>query len=163
MEEKKIISVLVDNHTGVLARVASLFCQRGFNIDSLTVSATTDPEISRITIVAKGNEAQFDQIIKQTAKLVEARKICDIEIDSAICRELLLVKVAADATNRADIREITAIYKAKIMDCSADSMVLELTGQPNKINAFLDILSQYQILEMCRTGITAMERGTANL
>lgn len=159
MTEKKVLSVLVQNHAGVLARVASLFCQRGFNIDSLTVSATNDPTISRITIVAKGDEQSFDQIIKQTGKLVECKAIYTLDPGESLLRELLLVKVATDSTNLTVLREMAGIYKAKIIDLSVDSMVMELTGEPNKIDGFLDLLSQYEILEMCRTGITALARG----
>lgn len=157
--EKQVLSVLVDNHSGVLARVASLFCQRGFNIDSLTVSHTDNPEISRITIVTEGDSITLEQIIKQTAKLEEAKTVTHLNPEDSLLRELLLVKVAADETNRGAIREISTIYKAKIIDLSATCMVMELTGEPAKIDGFLAILEQYHILEMCRTGITALERG----
>ena len=160
--EKKILSLLVENHAGVLARVALLFNQRGFNIDSLTVSATDNPEISRITIVTEGDDAAFDQILKQTAKLIETRSIFPLNTAASVQRELLLIKLAADATVRGDIRQIAEIYRAKIVDLSAESMILELTGDPDKINGFLQVLSaSYRILEMCRTGVTAMERGPA--
>ena len=157
--EKKVLSVLVENHTGVLARVASLFCQRGFNIDSLTVSATNNPAISRITIVAKGDEQSFDQIIKQTGKLVECKAIYTLDPNDSLLRELLLVKVKMDHENLTMLREVAGIYKAKIIDLSVDSMVMELTGEPSKIDAFLELLDQYEIVEMCRTGITALARG----
>ena len=157
---KKVLSVLVDNHTGVLARVASLFCQRGFNIDSLTVSATNHPETSRITIVASGDdETTYNQIMKQTAKLIETQAIFPLNPSESLFRELLLVKLRADETNRGAIREIAEIYRAKIIDLSVSSMVLELTGEPDKIDGFLDVLSTYEILEMCRTGLVALERG----
>ena len=158
--EKKVLSVLVENHAGVLARVASLYCQRGFNIDSLTVSATNNPGISRITIVAKGDEQSYDQIIKQTGKLIECKEIFALDESGSLLRELLLVKVAVSDSNLAILRETAAIYKAKIIDLSVGSMVMELTGEPEKIDGFLDVLSQYDIIEMCRTGITALERGT---
>lgn len=158
--EKKVLSVLVDNHAGVLARVASLFNQRGFNIDSLTVSATNNPAISRITIVAMGDEQSFDQIIKQTGKLIETKEIFTLKQSDSIFRELLLVKVAVNERNMSAVREIAGIYKAKIVDLSVGSMVMELTGEPDKIDGFLDVLSPYRIIEMCRTGITALERGT---
>lgn len=161
-KDKKVLSVLVENHAGVLARVASLFNQRGFNIDSLTVSATNNPEISRITIVARGGEQAFDQIIKQTGKLIETRQIFTLNPGNSLLRELLLVKISADESNIGAVREIAGIYKAKIVDLSLGSMVMELTGEPEKIDGFLDILSQYKIIEMCRTGITALERGTKN-
>lgn len=156
---KKILSVLVENHAGVLARVSSLFCRRGYNIDSLTVSTTDNPDISRITIGVKveSNE-DLQQIIKQTQKLQETKKVL-LLVEDSIKRELLLVKVKADEQNRGYIREIAEIYKSKIVDLSAGSMVLELTGAPDKIDGFLKVLSDYEILEMCRTGITALERG----
>ena len=157
--KKQVLSVLVQNHAGVLARVASLFCQRGFNIDSLTVSATNLPDISRITIVTQGDEQMFSQIVKQTGKLIETKEIFALDVSNSLLRELLLVKVYADETNRSAIHEIANIYKAKIIDLSVGSMVMELTGEPDKIDGFLQVLSQYNILEMCRTGVTAMERG----
>ncbi len=156
---REVLSVLVDNHSGVLTRVASLFGRRGFNIDSLTVSATDDPEIARITIVVHDDAKVLEQIIKQTARLEETREIFPLNTAHSLLRELLLVKVAADETNRTAIREIAGIYKAKIIDLSIGSMVMELTGEPEKIDGFLDVLSPYDILEMCRTGITALERG----
>lgn len=156
---REVLSILVDNHSGVLARVASLFGRRGFNIDSLTVSATDNPEISRITIVVHDDVKVLEQIIKQTARLEETRKIFPLNTAHSLLRELLLIKVAADEASRTAIREIANIYKAKIIDLSIGSMVMELTGEPEKIDGFLDVLSPYEILEMCRTGITALERG----
>ncbi len=157
--KKQVLSVLVQNHAGVLARVASLFCQRGFNIDSLTVSTTNLPDVSRITIVTQGDEQMFSQIVKQTGKLIETKEIFPLDVSNSLLRELLLVKVAADETNRSAIHEIADIYKAKIIDLSVGSMAMELTGEPDKIDGFLQVLAQYDILEMCRTGVTAMERG----
>ncbi len=156
---REVLSVLVDNHAGVLTRVASLFGRRGFNIDSLTVSATDDPETSRITIVVHDDAKVLEQIIKQTARLEETQEIFPLNTAQSLLRELLLVKVAADEGNRSAIREIATIYKAKIIDLSPESMVMELTGEPEKIDGFLDVLAAYKIVEMCRTGITALERG----
>jgi len=156
---RSVLSVLVENQSGVLARVSSLFGRRGFNIDSLTVSATNDPGLSRITIVVSGDEKELEQIIKQTGKLVETRAVFRIEQATGVLRELLLAKVAANEITRAQLREISIIYKAKIVDLSPGSMVFELTGEPEKIDAFLEMLAGYPILELCRTGITAMERG----
>ncbi len=160
--QKEVLSVLVDNNAGVLTRIASLFGRRGFNIDSLTVSATDDPKISRITIVVHDDAKVLEQIIKQTARLEETREIFALNAAQSLLRELLLVKVKADETNRSAIREVSDIYHAKIIDLSVESMVMELTGEPDKIDGFLDVLSSYQILEMCRTGITALERGNAH-
>ena len=147
----KVLSVLVYNHSGVLARVSSLFARRGFNIDSLTVSATNDPEISRITISVRGDAQVIDQILSQTFKLEEGK---------SLFRELLLVKVKATETTRSAISEVARIYGGHVVDLSVGSMIVELTGIPTKIDAFLNVIGEYGILEMCRTGVTALERGT---
>ena len=156
---RRVISLLVDNHNGVLARVSSLFCRRGFNIDSLTVSATNDPAISRITVTLNGDEQALSQLILQTDRLEVTRQVFELDPDKCLQRELLLLKVACTSRNRAELREISSIYKAKIIDLSPDSMVFELTGKPDKIDAFLTMFDGYNILELCRTGVTAMERG----
>ena len=157
--QRRVISLLVDNQSGVLARVSSLFCRRGFNIDSLTVSATNDPAVSRITVTLHGDDAAISQLILQTERLEVTRQIFELDPDKSLQRELLLLKVECDNQNRAELREISSIYKAKIIDLSPDSMVFELTGRPEKIDAFLKLMSDYQILEQCRTGVTALERG----
>ena len=156
---RRVISLLVDNQNGVLARVSSLFCRRGFNIESLTVSATNDPTISRITVTLHGDDAAINQLILQTERLEVTRQIFELTPEKSLQRELLLLKVACDAPTRAEMREIAAIYKAKIIDLSPDSMVFELTGKPEKIDAFLKMFDGYEILELCRTGVTALERG----
>ena len=156
---RRVISLLVDNSNGVLARISSLFCRRGFNIDSLTVSATNDPSVSRITVTLRGTEQALNQLILQTERLEVTRQIFELDPDKSLQRELLLLKVECDNQNRAELREISSIYKAKIIDLSPDSMVFELTGRPEKIDAFLKLMADYQILEQCRTGVTALERG----
>ena len=156
---RRVISLLVDNHNGVLARVSSLFCRRGFNIDSLTVSATNDPAVSRITVTITSDEKALSQLILQTERLEVTRQVFVLDGEKSLERELLLLKVASDVHNRSELREIASIYKAKIIDLSPDSMVLELTGRPEKVDAFLKILADYKILEQCRTGVTALERG----
>jgi len=156
---RKVISLLVDNHSGVLARVSSLFCRRGFNIDSLTVSATNDPALSRITVTIHGSGKDLQQLLLQTDRLEETRQVFVLDEAKSLQRELLLLKVASDASNRASLQEISSIYKAKIIDLSPDSMVFELTGKPEKIDAFLAMFDGYNVLEMCRTGVTALERG----
>ena len=156
---RRVISLLVDNSNGVLARISSLFCRRGFNIDSLTVSATNDPSVSRITVTLRGTEQALNQLILQTERLEVTRQIFELDPDKSLQRELLLLKVECDTQNRAELREISSIYKAKIIDLSPDSMVFELTGRPEKIDAFLKLMADYQILEQCRTGVTALERG----
>lgn len=158
-EQRKVVSLLVDNQTGVLARVSSLFTRRGFNIESLTVSATNDPTISRITVTVYGDENRLNQLLLQTERLEVTRQVFVLDDRTALQRELLLLKVAATVVNRAELREIASIYKAKIIDLSPDSMVFELTGKPDKVDAFLRMFEGYTILEQCRTGVTAMERG----
>ena len=160
--KRRVISLLVDNQSGVLARVSSLFCRRGFNIDSLTVSATNDPAVSRITVTITSDEKALSQLILQTERLEVTRQVFVLDGEKSLERELLLLKVASDVHNRSELREIASIYKAKIIDLSPDSMVFELTGEPEKIDAFLKMLAGYKILEMCRTGITALERGGAH-
>ena len=158
-QKRRVISLLVDNQSGVLARVSNLFCRRGFNIDSLTVSATNDPAVSRITVTITIDEKALNQLILQTERLEVTRQVFVLDGDNAMERELLLLKVASDVHNRSELREIASIYKAKIIDLSPDSMVFELIGKPEKIDAFLKMFRDYKILEQCRTGVTALERG----
>ena len=161
--KKDIIVLLVENNANVLSRVAMLFGRRGYNIDSLTVSETNDPTISRITITTHGDERIVEQIVLQTKKLVEVKAVALEDENEAILRELLLVKIAADESQRAPIRDICEIYKASIVDFSPASMVCELTGKPSKINGFLDVVKKYEILELCRTGVTAIDRGSKTM
>lgn len=157
----QVVSMLVENNAGVLARVSNLFARKVFNIDSLTVSATNDPKLSRITIATNGDEQNLNQLLSQTRKLVEVRRVSALDPDHSIQRELLLVKIATDESTRTAIREIADIYKASIVDLSVNSMVVELTGKPSKIDGFLAVIEQYPILEMCRTGVTALSRDSA--
>ena len=157
--KRRVISLLVDNQSGVLARVSNLFCRRGFNIDSLTVSATNDPAVSRITVTITSDDKALKQLILQTERLEVTRQVFVLDGEKSLERELLLLKVASDVHNRSELREIASIYKAKIIDLSPDSMVFELIGKPDKIDAFLKMFTDYKILEQCRTGVTALERG----
>ena len=158
-DQRRVISLLVDNQSGVLARVSSLFCRRGFNIDSLTVSATNAPAVSRITVTITSDEKALQQLVLQTERLEVTRQVFVLDSEKALERELLLLKVESDVHNRTELREIACIYTAKIIDLSPDSMVLELPGSPEKVDAILTILADYKILEQCRTGVTALERG----
>ncbi len=157
--QTQVVSMLVANNAGVLARISSLFARKGFNIDSLTVSATDVHGISRITITTCGDKNTLHQILSQSAKLHEVRNVIALDAESSIQRELLLVKLHTGEDKRSVLREVAEIYKANIVDLSVDSMVVELTGRPGKIDAFLAVIEQYEILEMCRTGVTALERG----
>ena len=159
--KKEVISILVDNQANVLTRVSSLFGRRGFNIDSLTVSATNDPKLSRITVVFTGTEQGLHQIITQTAKLEVVKKIFTLNSNDSIYRELLLLKVKADKTERSAIKEIVEIYRGRIVDLSKDSLIIEMTGASEKLDAFMDMMSCHEIAEVCRTGITGIGRGAS--
>lgn len=158
-EKKEVISIFVDNQSNVLTRIVSLFGRRGFNIDSLTVSATNDANVSRITIVCNVTDQSLHQIITQTAKLEVVQKIFVLDKGNSLYRELLLMKVKADKSKRSAVLEIANIYRAKVIDLSKDSMIMELTGAPEKLDGFMEILSCYDIVEVCRTGITGISRG----
>ncbi len=155
---KEVISILVDNQANVLTRVISLFGRRGFNIDSLTVSTTNDPTLSRITIAFSGTAQSLNQILTQTAKLEVVRKIFTLDPKRSIYRELLLLKVNADKNDRSAIKEIVEIYRGKIVDLSKTSLIIELTGASSKIDGFMDMMSCYDISEVCRTGVTGIGR-----
>mgnify|MGYP001188591752 FL=1 len=155
--QKYILSVMVKNNAGVLARVSSLFGRRGFNIDSLTVSATTDPAISRMSIIVTGDEATLEQIMKQLSKLEEALWVEQLWEDDSYCRELVFVKVLAETAGvRGSIREVAEIYNANIVESNHNSIIVELTEVPSRIDAFLNVISNFEVVEMCRSGVTAM-------
>ena len=156
--KKEVVSIYVDNKANVLTRIVSLYGRRGFNIDSLTVSATNNPDISRITVVFEGDNLTLHQIVSQTEKLEVVRSIKTLDSNKSFFRELLMVKVAADKEKRREIKEITDIYRAKIISLEKETMVLELTGSPEKLDAFLKILEDYDIVDICRTGVTGIEK-----
>lgn len=153
------ISALVTNRSGVLTKISGLFSRRGYNIESLSVCSTEDPHLSRMTIVLNGDDYTLDQVLKQMDKVIEVRKIMQAEENNSIFRELLLIKVKAAPETRNQIVEIKEIYKAKVVDLSPESMVLEITGEPNKLDGFIRVIQPYGILEMARTGVTALSRG----
>ena len=157
---KKVLSVLVDNTSGVLNRVAGLFSRRGYNIDSLTVGVTEDPRYSRMTIVVTGDDDIIEQIIKQIEKLVDVNKVEVLEDNNSVCRELILTKVKTTPEQRQQVMAVADIFRAKIVDVGIDSLIIELTGNQNKLDAFLNLLADYEILELVRTGITGLARGT---
>ena len=156
--KKEVVSIYVDNKAIVLTRVVSLYGRRGFNIDSLTVSATNDPDVSRITVTFEGDNLTLHQIMSQTEKLEVVRSIKALDDKRSFFRELLMVKVAVENNTRREIKEVVDIYRAKIISFTKDEMVLELTGAPEKLDAFLDVLSDYDIIDICRTGITGIEK-----
>ena len=157
---KKVLSVLVDNTSGVLNRVAGLFSRRGYNIDSLTVGVTQDPRYSRMTIVVTGDDDIIEQIIKQIEKLVDVNNVEVLEDNNSVCRELILTKVKTTPEQRQQVMAVADIFRAKIVDVGIDSLIIELTGNQNKLDAFLNLLADYEILELVRTGITGLARGT---
>ncbi|MCO8194041.1 MULTISPECIES: acetolactate synthase small subunit [unclassified Anaerofustis] len=157
-DRKEVVSILVDNQSNVLTRIVSLYGRRGFNIDSLTVSATNHPNISRITIVFNGSDQSLYQIITQTQKLEVVRDIFVLDASNSLYRELLLVKIKTDKTERTSLKEIVDIYRGKIIDLSKESMIIELTGAPEKLDGFMKMIDCYDVVEVCRTGITGISR-----
>ena len=159
---RAVFSILVDNSSGVLSRVAGLFSRRGYNIDSLTVGETLDPKLSRMTITVTGDDDILEQIEKQLAKLVDVSKIQMLPADASVCRELILIKVAAKPEERAQVIAIADIFRAKIVDVGEESMMVELTGNESKLDACTKLLEKFTILELARTGITGLSRGSEN-
>ncbi|MDR1721089.1 MAG: acetolactate synthase small subunit [Endomicrobium sp.] len=155
------ISVLVENKFGVLARISTLFAARGFNIDSLAVGETEDPAISRMTIVVKGDDSILEQVTKQLNKLVDVIKVNEFKGIDYVERGACLVKIALNRVNRGEIMQIVEIFRAKIIDISQNSIIVEVTGSEDKINAFVKKVIPYGIKEMCRTGVIALGRGQA--
>ena len=155
---KKTISVLVENHFGVLTHVSGLFSARGFNIDSLTVGETEDPTISRMTIVVDGDEKTLEQVKKQLNRLIDVIKVIDLTKEDFIDRELVLVKLAIDAKNRSEILQIVDTFQANMDDVKKDSAIIEVTGDQSKIKSFIEILKPFGIIEIVRTGRIAMGR-----
>ncbi|MFH1715327.1 MAG: acetolactate synthase small subunit [Elusimicrobiota bacterium] len=156
---KHTISVLVENNFGVLARIAGLFSARGFNINSLAVGETHDPSMSRMTIVVNGDEDILEQVIKQLNKLIDVIKVIDFRDDDCVQRDLVLIKVDAKNENRAELFQIVDIFRAKIVDVSPASLIIEMTGKEEKIDALITLLSPFGIKETVRTGVAAMSRG----
>ena len=160
---KKVFQLLVDNTSGVLSRISGLFSRRGYNIESITAGLTADPRFTRITIVASGDDEILDQIEKQVAKLVDVRDIKELRPESSVYRELALIKVRADRSQRQGVIAVADIFRAKIIDVAPESLMIELTGNQQKIEAFISLLDGYQILELARTGIAGLGRGTENV
>lgn len=160
---KQVYSLLVDNNPGVLSRIAGLFSRRGYSIDSITAGMTADPRFTRITVVATGDELILEQIENQLRKLVDVREIKMLKDGESVCRELVMVKVRANAQQRSDIISVVDVFRAKIVDVEKESLMIELTGNQSKVEAFLNLLDGYEILELARTGITGLERGIHNV
>ncbi len=156
---KHIISMLVENHQGVLARIAGLFSGRGYNLESITVGVTMDPTVSRLTLVCGGDDAIVEQIKKQLNRLVDVIKVYDLTGAPALHRELMLVKVSAKGRQRGEIFQVADVFKSQVMDVGADTMTLEITGSPEKIDDFSALLAPYGIVERARSGMVSVERG----
>ena len=157
---KRVFSILVDNNSGLLSRVAGLFSRRGYNIESITAGVTADPRFTRITLVTDGDEIILTQIENQLRKLEDVRAIKVLDPANSIFREIILVKLRANKEQRAEIIPLAEIFKAKIVDVGQDYMVIELLGAQSKLEAFLELLEGYEILELARTGVTGLSRGT---
>ena len=156
---KKVFQLIVDNTSGVLSRISGLFARRGYNIESITAGVTADPRFTRITIVASGDDEILDQIEKQVEKLVDVRDIRELKPENSVYRERALIKVRAGASQRDSVIGVTDIFRAKIIDVCTESLTIELTGNQAKIEAFLNLLDGYEILELARTGIAGLGRG----
>lgn len=158
MDKKHTISVLVENHFGVLARVSSMFSARGFNINSLCVGETEDPAVSRMTVVVRGDDGALSQITQQLNKLVEVIEVSDLTREFFVERELIMIQVAADSHRRGEVVEIASIFRAKVVDVGRESMTLEATGAEGKIKAFIDMMRVFGIEKLVRTGEIAIQR-----
>ena len=163
MMRKKVFQLLVDNTSGVLSRISGLFSRRGYNIESITAGVTADPRFTRITIVTSGDDEILEQIEKQLAKLVDIRDIKELKPEESVYRELAMIKVKATAEQRQGIAALVDIFRAKIVDVAPECLIIEITGNQSKVDAFLDLLNGYEILELARTGIAGLCRGIENV
>ena len=157
--QKKVFQLIVDNTSGVLSRISGLFSRRGYNIESITAGVTADPRFTRITIVTSGDDGILAQIEKQVAKLIDVREIKELCPEESVYRELCLIKIRAASEKRQGIIAVADIFRAKIVDVAIDSVIVELTGNQSKIEAFIGLLEGYAILELARTGIAGLSRG----
>lgn len=155
----RILSLLVDNTSGVLSRIAGLFARRGYNIDSITAGVTMDPRFTRITIMTSGDDLVLEQITRQVEKQEDVRHVKVLDVDDSVIREMILVKVKASESERQDVIALANVFRANIVDVGENSLIIELTGGQNKLSAFLKLLSGHEILELARTGIAGLRRG----
>ena len=157
-----VLSILVENTPGVLSRISGLFTRRGYNIDSITACTTQDQKFSRITIAVSGDDMILKQIKNQLSKLEDVVKIFELENRKSVCRELILVKIRANKAEKQEVITISDIFRAKVVDVSKDNLMIELTGNVNKIEAFINLISDFEVIEIVRTGITGLSRGEDN-
>lgn len=158
---KRILAVLVENHPGVLSRVAGLIRRRGFNIESLAVGVTDTPDISRITLVVDGDQAQLTQVSRQLAKLIEVIRVIDLEAENTVARELALVKVQADPVRRPQVLQLAQVFRANVVDVSPGALTIEVTGTHDKVEALIGLAREFGVQEVVRTGVIALQRGAA--
>ncbi len=163
MNNKHTLSVLVENKPGVLARIAALFSRRGFNIDSLAVGETEYPDVSRMTVVVDVEDLPLEQVTKQLNKLVEVLKVVELEPQSAVQRQVMLIKVRADAGTRSQVLEMVQMFRAKVVDVATDSLTIEATGTTDKLTALLEVLEPYGVKELVQSGIVAIGRGPRSI
>ncbi len=161
--QKKVFQLLVDNTSGVLSRISGLFSRRGYNIESITAGNTADPRFTRITIVASGDDDILEQIEKQVRKLVDVRDIHELKPEESVFRELAMIKVSCTADQRQNVIALAGIFRGNIIDVSDESLMIEVTGNSSKIDAFLHLLNGYEILELARTGIAGLGRGVEHV
>jgi acetolactate synthase I/III small subunit len=160
----KVISILVENKPGVLHTIANLFRRRNFNIESITVGPTQEPETSRMTITINGDEKTIDQVVKQVAKQIDVLKVSELEPGNFVMRELALIKVnVSGSKERSDIINCVNVFRGRVIDVSNDSLTVEITGGPDKIDAFLNLMKTFGVIELARTGITALARGAKSI
>ena len=163
MKQTKVFRILVDNNSGVLSRIAGLFSRRGYNIESISAGVTGDPRITRITIFTSGDDDIMEQIEKQVSKLIDVRDIHELKPEESVYRELAMIKVRADASQRENVIALAGIFRGNIIDVSPESLMIEITGNSGKVDAFIRLISGYEILELVRTGVAGLGRGTKNV
>ncbi|MBR4734388.1 MAG: acetolactate synthase small subunit [Lachnospiraceae bacterium] len=161
--QKKVFQLLTNNTSGVLSRITGLFSRRSYNIESITAGVTADPKYSRITIVTSGDDEILEQIEKQLAKLVDVKDIKELKPDESVYRELCLIKIKANAAERQNVISVVNVFRANVVDVSADSLIVEITGNQSKIEAFINLLEGYEILEIARTGLAGLSRGAKDV
>jgi acetolactate synthase-1/3 small subunit len=163
-EKTRVIAALVENKPGVLHSVANMFRRRDFNIESITVGATEQEDLSRMTITVKGDEKTLEQVVKQMNKLIDVVKVSQLEPENIVTRELALVKISVpDIRNRSDVINCVEVFRGRVVDVAPEALTIEITGTPDKIDAFLNLMKTYGIMELARTGITALSRGIRSI
>ncbi len=160
---KRILAVLVENHPGVLARVAGLIRRRGFNIESLAVGVTDNPAISRMTLVVEGDEPTLNQVSKQLDKLIEVIQVTDLDADHSVARELALIKVSVDPERRPQVLQLASVFRANVVDVGHEAVILEVTGTQDKVDALISLAREFGVQEVARTGIIALARGAQSM